>query len=81
MRDDWRSTLGVPWRWRLLGRVGRRGRGSGLGVELGEELVRGGRAGAFATPHHLAAQMVDDEREVLVLALPGDFVKPDPLEA
>ena len=74
--QGWRL-LGIAACWRFAGRLGRRGGGSGLGVQLGEELICGGRAGSFAAPHNPAAEVVDDQREVLVLALPGDLVDPD----
>jgi len=46
----------------------------GRWVELVKELIRGGLALALASPHHLAALMVGDEREVVVLLLPGHLV-------
>ncbi len=57
--------------------------GHGVGrrrVEFVKERVRGGRAGPFASPHDLAALMVDHEREVLVLALPADLVDANVVE-
>ena len=61
---------------RLAGRNRRRG-GSGVGIELGEERVGGLLALALAPPHHLAAPVVGDQREVVVLRLPADLVDPD----
>src|SRR5436305_577731 len=61
----------------FLGRVGRSGLLWIRRVELGEELVGGVFAGAFAAPHDLAATVVGDEREVAVLLSPGHLVNPD----
>ena len=62
------------------GCLARSARVSGRRVELGEEGVGGFLALARAAPHDLAAPMVGDEREVVVLALPADLVDPDVVE-
>ena len=48
-----------------------------LRVELGEEPVGGLLARPIGAPHDLAATVVGDQREVVVLALPADLVDPD----
>jgi len=67
--------------WRLTRlascRLGRRGGSGGLGIELVKEGVGGVLALALAPPHDLSPAVVGDEREVVVLALPADFVDPD----
>ncbi len=59
--------LDAGWFW--LGRVGEQ-----VGIELGEELISGFLARALGAPYHLAALMVDDEREVPMLLSPADLI-------
>ena len=58
------------WLWRLR-------RAVGLGVELGEELIGGGLALALAAPHHAAAPVIADDRQVAVALAPRDLVDRD----
>ncbi len=53
------------------------GRAVGLGVELGEELIGGGLALALAAPHHAAAPVIADHRQVAVALSPRDLVDRD----
>ena len=55
----------------------RRLRGGGRRVELIEEGVGGGLTFALAAPDHLAALVVGDERDVVVLAFPADLIDPN----
>ena len=67
--------------------------GSGAWAACGARVLAAGAAGrarrrrrrrgpgpSFASPHHLAALMVGDEGEVVVLALPADLVHADVIE-
>jgi len=46
-------------------------------VELGEELIGGGLALALGAPHHAAASVIADKREVAVALSPRDLVDRD----
>ena len=56
---------------------GMRGRILERRVELREKLVGGGLAPALTTPHHAAAAVITDQRQVPVSLAPGDLVDRD----
>jgi hypothetical protein len=60
---------------RLLGVLG--SGGLGRRVELGEEAIGGGLALALAAPHHAAAAVIADQRQVAVAPSPRDLVDRD----
>jgi len=49
----------------------------GQRVQSGEELISGGLAVALAAPHHAAAAVIADEREVAMAFSPRDLVDRD----
>ena len=63
--------------WRLSRLPGVRGRVIWRRVELFEEGVGGGLALALAAPHHAAAAVIADQRQVAVALSPRDLVDRD----
>ena len=71
------GVLRVGWLCLDLGRFWRvlLGRGGGqFGVELCKELISGGLPLALAAPHHAAASVIADEREIAVALAPRDLI-------